>query len=322
MTLAAWNYSPPVPDDGLGALDYKELKESGKEAYSPGASTANRVFMTNWLVRVNFIDALLGFSYLDANNNVKRILPDPHPEIPTFYAEDASVEGFGVLGLGAFRWTNAKITSNYKPRDYFVLADNQVTSELQRYTSRTAAFAADYLTIGGGMKFVTSGIVLAAPPGRITTSMELQYTWHEVPALPTSPFIIPNLTAINNCIGKVNSTAFDVSGGNYPAGTVLFCGVDPKMVTPKLSVPTTVNGNFAWEITFKFLYRNNGTWGGGSSSYVPGSGFVGGGGGEIAGHNFLWDQANARWDLVTSDGTASGPRIYQSADLNTLWTIG
>jgi hypothetical protein len=326
MSLSTWNYNPNVPNDKLGSKDYKELKESGKEQYSPGAATANRVFMVNWDYRPDFLDALLGYSYLDGNNSIKRILPDEHPEIDNFFAEDATVEGMGVLGasdLDSISWTNAKIATNYKPRDYFVKADNQVTSEQDRYTSRTSTFAGEMLTLQNGVKFVSSQRVLSAPPGRLTATQDVQMTWHEVPALPNNPFVIPNLTAVTNCMGKVNSVPFDVNGFNYPPGTVLFYGIDPKMVTGKLAgdTATNPNGNYHWEITMKFLYRNNGyvtVTQGGSSSSGGGAGSIS----EYAGHNYFWEMSLGRFDLVTIDGRINGQRIYLTADLNTLWTIG
>lgn len=315
MSLSSWNYQPNVEPDALGDNDYFELKESGKESYSPGASSANRLLMCNWDVRPDFLDDLLGWSApgSQGQGTIHRVLPDEHPEIANFYAEDATIEGIGPPGMSdnnAISFTNAKVQVNYKPRDYLVLADNQITTEQDRYTSRSAEFIGDYLTLNGGMRFVATGATLASPPGRITTSMSLVYTWHEVPGLNSNPFQIPNLSAVSNCIGRVNSVPFDTKAGNYPVGTVLFVGISPKMVTPKLSDGSSTSpfGNHFWEIQLNFIYRNNGY-----TSYS-----------EYAGHNYVFniDPKVNKWDLVTSDGTVGGPRIYQSADLNSLWTLG
>jgi hypothetical protein len=241
MSLDLWTLNPPgVAPENLGNKQYLEYKESGKEQYSPGASTANRVFLVAWAYSTDFIDDLLGYSYLDGSNNIRRVLPDEHPTSDKFFAEDCSVEGIGKLGetiSGTAHFTLAKITANYKPRDYAVLADEKITTELDRFVTRGYAFNGDFLTLQNGMRFVTSGRVLNAPPARITTSIELHYTWHDVPAKPSLPFVVPNWAAISSCFGCVNSTTFDPNGAGYSPGTVLFAGVDPKMVTNKLADP-------------------------------------------------------------------------------------
>ncbi len=331
MALQNWIYNGGVSVDTLTSNEYTEYKDSGKESYSPGQATANRSFLVGWDFRPQFLDDLLGWSYLDSNNAVKRILPDEHPEIDNFFAEDATLEGIGVLGASdnnTISWTTAKVNTNYKPRDYAVKADYLVSSELDRYTTKTYAFSADYLTINGQMKFNTpagKGQVLQSPPGRITTAMELSYVWHQVPAKNTNPFIIPNLNAINACIGCLNCKPFDPNGGNYSEGTVLFVGVDPKMVTGKKNGSTATNpvGNYFWEITFKFLYRNNGAGAVGSScGGSPATGCLEiGQMPEYAGHNYIYNIQQGIWDLVTSDGTFCGQRIYGYADLNSLWSI-
>jgi hypothetical protein len=314
MALDAWQYAPNVSPDALVNYQYMELRESGKESYSPGNSTANRCFMVAWDDRAFFLDDLLGYSYLQGTT-IHRVLPDVHPEIDNFYATDAQVDGMGVLGKAdnnSISWTNAKVTTNYKPAVYSVLPDSKISpysqspqagtyTELDRYTSRQYGFSADYLTINGAMKFVTApNVVLSNPPGRITQAMQLNYTWHQVPAKDSYPFQPPNIKAIQNCLGKVNSVVFDINGGNFPAGTVLFIGVDPKMMTPLLT-----NDVFYWEITYNFLVRNNGA----------------GLNGETAGHQYIYRIDLGKYDLITNDGTFGGQRIYQTADLNTLWTI-
>jgi hypothetical protein len=257
-------------------------------------------------VRPSFLDSLLGWSYLDGANAIHRILPDEHPDIANFFACDASVQGRGELDHNdnnAIDWTIAEVTANYKPVPYDVKSDNEITTELDRYVTRIYSFSADYLTIQGNMKWVSrspAGQALSSQPGKTTGTMSMQYVWHEVPGKASNPYVVPNFNAIISCLGRVNSVPFDPNGADCPAGTVLFIGVDPKMQTPKLTDEV-----FYWEITLSFLYRNNG----------PGIG------GETAGHNYIFDAANNRWDKVTADGTAGGTPIYGSADLNSLFTI-
>lgn len=321
MALDAWVYAPTgVKTEDLGPLQYQESDESGRETYAPaGGSQCTRVFLVAWDQRASFIDYLLGFSYLDASNKIYRVLPDAHPEIRNQYATDCTVEGLGPATIAsggtrpAAEFTTAKITANYKAKTYAIASDASIAGvdtttdhpELHRYVTRAYQFNVEYLSVQGSMIFVTpTGSppvqrIVPVPPGKANATIGLQYTWTEVPALPGNPFKIPNLDAINNCLGKVNSEVFDAAGGNYPAGTVLFVGVDPKQTLPRLDGET-----YYWDITFSFLYRNNG---------LVGS--------EYAGHNHLF-RPEIGYDKLTVDGTSGGNTIYQSYNLNTLFNLG
>ncbi|HJT24928.1 MAG TPA: hypothetical protein VJ873_10140 [bacterium] len=327
-----WSLADPgTAADSLDDYTYLEYRESGKESYTPGNSNVTRVFLVNWDQRGEFLDALLGFSYLDTDGTtIHRITPDPHPEIDNFYAEEATVEGKGVLGQsdsGSISWTVAVVTANYRPVDYAILEDSEVDSELDRYVSHTFGFTSDILTVTGGLKFETSGTIIQSPPGILAGLTQLEMTWHEVPAKSgkQAPFTVPNIRAIQSCLGKVNSAPFDVnsytdSDGNkgYPAGTVLFSGVSPKLVCPKLSdYVYGLGAQYQWEITFNFLVKNQGTWLVDNTTAI--------------GHNFLFDLAypgGGQWDRVVAvafdgsgDPISTGRTLYQATDLNALFQI-
>jgi hypothetical protein len=269
-------------------------------------------------VRLDFLNELLGYSALDGDNNIMRTLPDLHPEITNFFANDATVDGVGPVGqsdAGSVSFTLAKVTTNYKPRPYDLLTDDEVSGfdvtgdnpEFHRYLTRKYSFNIDYLSVNGSMMFVTATgspstkRTIPNPPGKAVGTMGLQYVWTEVPAITSNQFSPPNLTAVKSCLGKVNSEVFDAGGFNAPAGTILFVGIDPQMVMPKLNGDT-----FYWEITFSFLFRDNGY----NSTYS-----------EEQGHNYLF-RPELGWDLVTVDGTSGGDKIYQTTNLNTLLKIG
>jgi hypothetical protein len=320
-----WNYNPA--GFNIQTLDddaYTELRSSGKEQFTETDGTANRVFEVNWDVRQDFIDDCLGYSSLASDNiTINRVIPDEHPDYPLFYALDATVEGKGVLGQGDspngnIDWTHAVITVNYRPRRYLVADDDSVEgNEQNRYTSRNSDFSGEFLTGQQSMKFVTApNSTLTVSPGRITGTQELTYTWHDVPSIGGSPFIVPNQDARDACIGCINSQNFDVNGYNLPIGTVLFLGQKTDFKTPRLGggiVEGNPNGAYRWDIIMKFLYRNNGTW----------SGTTEGNPDFYIGHNFIWRVDKGAYDLITTDGTTGGMRLYpNTADLNSLWTIG
>jgi hypothetical protein len=63
-----------------------------------------------------------------------------------------------------------------------------------------------------------------------------------------------------------------------------------------------------WDLQYKTLIRDNGD-------------VTIGGVTERAGHNYIFDTVAGRYDLVTTDGTTSGKRIYETAELNDLFTV-
>ena len=322
MALSTWTYVPQGsgPPPLYGDTDYSEQLNSGNISAGSNAS-CTRIFFIKDEVIPSFLDALLGYGQVSNVGAVQRVLPDPHPVFNNMYASEATVERMGLNPLSVqypnktARSTTAKVTATYKPVDYEVVADTGSIAEQYRFVSRSKLPAGEYFSIDAtGMYYCNKvnpdgkHVSLASPPGRITASAEITMTWHAVPPnTATSPFIEPNCAAITNCLGRVNSVAFDPAHYNYPAGTVLFMAAEPRMVANRVTTGAA-NYNYYYEITMKFLYRNNGP-----SAVVAG---------EYAGHQFVWDQANRRYDLITTTGLTGGNRLYETADLNTLFQIG
>lgn len=322
MTLSAWNYvavNSGVAPPGYGNTDYSEQLNSGNVQAGSNASST-RIFFIRDDVIPTFLDALLGYGQVSNAGAVQRVLPDPHPIFNNMFASEASVERVGLAGNSTqypnktARSTTAKVTATYRPVDYEVVADNGSLTEQYRYVTRSMVPAGEYFTVDAtGMRYCNnvnadgSKRSLSTPPGRFTGTSELTLTWHQVPPAPALSFFVPpNLSAITACQGRVNSAVFDSAHYNFPAGTVLFLACEPRMVANRVTTGAA-NYNYYYEIQMKFLYRNNGY-----------SGLVG----ETAGHQFVWDQGNLRYDLITNDGTSGGKRLYLTADLNTLFNIG
>ncbi len=386
MSLANWILAnSTVKNDQLPPMRYKIAKgfKGTFSTFNPGNSGEPYTYLVGWDSAAasssssssgglpfspdannlqNFLSDVLGYSYIETLSGptykIHRVLPDSLIDWPVFYAQSASVEGWGVPGSSAITleqvYPTAKVMVDYKPVDFAVIPDSDLSGavgkELERYVTRGFGFDSQYLTVNGQMRFCTvpQGVV-ATQPGKITSTQELNYTWHQVPALASNPFIPPNLSAIMNCIGTVNSTSFDtVAGINAPPGTVLFTSADVKMELPSLggseAAGSIVNGGlYYWTITFKFSYRFNGYY----STAVRPTGYPGPGGnvslnGVPLGHNFIYRTYGQTtgsatrlnlpfWDLITNDGTftvtagtpptVSGVTIYQPSDLNTLFTI-
>lgn len=323
MALDAWTFVPEgsTTPDNYGDFDYSEAYNSGDMSMNQGSPSITRVFYIRGDRIPDFMDDLLGYS-TGTGGTISRTLPDPHPYYSNFYAMEAKVNLLGqmyqatFMGKAFLEQNVVKVTAEYRSPMYEIKADEDIGDELERYVTRQYGFGGDAITINStGMQFVSNigadgrHLALNQPPARPTMTMELQYVWHMVPPNPdTSPYIPPNLGSIIDCYGKVNSTVFDDLHMDCPAGTVLFLGVDPKMTNYRFISTEDPHDNIFWEISFKFLYRENGFVSRGSIN-------------ESAGHNFIWDQSKQWWDLITNDGTVTGGRLYETADLNTLFTL-
>ncbi len=333
MALTTWQQitDGSIPADQLGSNQYIESRETEDASLAPNSSSVTRTFFVNWNYRTFFLDDLLGYSTYTGGTTaaplatITRDLPDQHPVYLTFYASDASVQGWGQppsasgpSSSAAFKV--AKIKATYRPVDYAVLADNQLDTitinsnvypdETERFVTFQYAFQPEYLSLNGLMQWVgrSSNKLLGFPPGKIIGALQMTCVWHNVPADgKVNPYQPPNLGNIQSCLGKVNSVPFMPHGQNFPAGTVLFIGADPKMVLPKRSV--SVSSAYEWEISLVFLIKQ----------FSPANSYAA----LTAGHNWLYDsqQGTGVFDLVTSDGTVSGATIYSATDLNAIFTL-
>lgn len=310
MALNNWTLLPRASAnlDNLLYLQYLEEHRGPKEGFSVGNSVASKTYIVGWPVRSAFLDDLLGYSYL-SGTTLKRVIPEQHPDYPVFFASDATVEPMGKssVGLdGVSNWTAAIINCNFRPAEYAIVKDENTASELDRYVIRTYEPNAEFISLQGGLRFVTplpgkpEGQVVSSPPGKLIFGMGLNYLWKEVPSKTATPFFLPNFSNIRSAIGKVNSVDFD----GYDPGTVLFLGTESKQIVPKLGQDI-----YHWDISYKMVYKRNGNGVAGDS--------------QKAGHNYLYNltQSPPIWDLVTNDGLVTGSRIYEAIDLNILFQI-
>lgn len=334
MSLTGWTYAPNKLPDQLLSGEYTEAKDSYSMSFAPGGGIT-RVYYVNFAVVPAFMDDLMGYvTVANSGTTINWVgLPDQDPLYSNCYCLEATMEPLGAMNKNPTyalpTYTLAKVTAQYRQVDFAVKADADVTTELDRFVTRVGGYDGEYFTVSNtAMRFVsnvgTDGthLAISQPPSRITGVQQWTYIWRYVPSVNSNPFRVPNHTALDNCLGKVHavggsyaptaSYAFDKNNNAFMPGTVLFAGAEPRMHTSR-PVTGTRNGNFRWEIAMKFLYRNNGL----VSRTTAGQTIN-----EHAGHQFIWDQALKQWDLITTDGTTAGGRLYESADLNTLFTIG
>jgi hypothetical protein len=268
---------------GLNKVDYTEIIEGYREIYRPNGNESVRILECNWNDRYGFIQDLIGYPKLDgfvAPFTLFRRLPEPHPELAYLYAVEADLlKGVGVPDIspdsnlirflnkvptdpipepGTEEFGRARFAVIYRWLPYVLAKDGDVDSEIDRFVERRQTFSAENLGLpGNGFQFLTdyaahNNNTLQDNVQRLLFTKELSYIWYQVPAIPEAN--------IRNCIGKVNSMAFDTLGTvgldgsplGYPARTLL-------MIAPDIRPYSSTFGSLLYEIVYKFLYRPD-TW--------------------------------------------------------------
>lgn len=352
MALDNWSFATSGPC--YGANKYAESEDSGKVVLNEENSYAQIVYQTDYDQRLAFMNDVLGYTTYGNAFVLQRVLPQMHPEIPNFFAHSAEADPKGAAttttvngNANVGKWFLSRITVDFRYPPYNIISDtnlgtitlggNVYPDEKQRYTSRQYNHVMEYITVRGLMKFYNDPIgtdkdgntvyrPLDDAPGGVSVFLEKEMVWHQVPAktlltvdcsdnsntLSTTgagqtqyngqliDMTPPNQDIALSLGGKINTTCFD---GHAP-GTCLFVGYFPKFVRPNVA-----NGLPYWNIVYRFLIRDNGAAG------------AGGPAGEIAGCNYIYNTFLSRWNLITSDGTATGGRIYGTGELNNLFII-
>lgn len=268
---------PTLRIDGVGTVDYDEVPE-GSPSYTlaNGTSRVDRTFRVAWNKRELFCKGMIGFPRIantapgTAENfaYVSRVLPQAFPGFrdPTgseewLYATAISrlvgvgpTGGYDAEGVADYRF--AMITVQYESLTYKLLTDDELQasnattdypdeSYMLRFITRVTKPSAEYITLPRGVMYW----YLPKEPGgtmpkvdfanaRIVPSMEVVYTWHQVPFVPP---------AVRTHIGSVNSTDFGDRERNYRPGTLLLLAVELKPYR-------TAVGAFVHDITYRMKY--------------------------------------------------------------------
>lgn len=343
---------------GIYGVDYREVADytSYKETFSQGnGNESQRLLMVRWDQRYKFVIDMVGHSTPDfafGGRLIRRHLPNAHPVMSDLYCVSCElVRGDGVPlsdprnGLIYFVDKKPPISNieilqgtappgwavyncTYRKLPFAVLEDQQVAPfeppELYRYVQRKATFATESITYRGGQFYYVDGTVGAQrtkiPEGPVALlgTQTLYYTHHQVPMPGAGRLPKKMESAIEACIGKVNSVAFDNVTAlplqlgrppgqstlttildpnlllqNYPghtAGTLLYQGADYT------EVENPATGGWNCSITHTFIRRPSG-W------------------------NKLLRNPTVGFQLVTTDGTATGDTLYQSTDLHELFKV-
>lgn len=214
-----------------------------------------------------------------------------------------------------FTHAKARVKISYEALPYRVMTDADARSlgfgqapdesQMFRYVSRTTQPHAEHLTLPhGAMKWGAdapvgmAGVPATNQTGKIVPTVEIVFTWHQVPGLPEQA---------NKMIGCVNSVAItDYSPGNYQPktyaiGTLLFLGVETK--TYRMST-----GVFASDVIYRFKHF---------SALDPATGLPYS---PERGHNYFLGFHAGGYGYYTLED-AAGNGVYKAVDLRKLFTL-
>lgn len=325
-----WLPPPTIPPAGWSEVDGYD------EEFQQDNSQATRIFIGPWITRYNLVQWALGWSYSvpNANNPAQgqlvRILPAQHPEFPWLFARRVKlVKGVGAWGNNPYVSAQdecGNVATNpttgyalnpipmicyfdpatgsdalscvyavtYQAVDFEIRDTSYLpSSEMSRWVTRNYTYAVQALSVPTNrLRFADGSGPISEGGIFVSKTQELTYLWREVPDVPEQ--------AIQATIGHVNAAPFDGDPGfpTYPPGTLL-------CMAPEKTRHRGPTGRITWDISYKFLYRDNGT------PTAP------------AGHNFFpnTSKQSLTWVLATFDGTPTGPTLYQPADFTQLFTV-
>lgn len=270
--------------NGQYGITYTEDPTGYREQWSEGGAEVTRTLRCAWSDRYKFVLDLLGYTNVDPDENGKMIrqIPEQHPFYTWMYAVSANLRGylgvagqdsFGVMQVdaksadgstavdGSFSGTGYAVYDvTYRMPEYQIKKDTERTTELDRFVIRDYKYSIENLRLPGqgfawGALADTGSPAGTAIPSSIATkaipqpttkpfpTSTLIYTWLQVPQIYPSK--------LSAALGKVNSTAFDTSSGNFSAETLLFNSVEIRRVRH-------ANSTYYWQLAYQFIYRATG----------------------------------------------------------------
>lgn len=238
---------------------------------------------------------MLGYSRLEGGY-LHRVLPEPCGRDSRAYC--VKLESVlhipdelaaGATAVNAAGWPTYQIESyraTYAIPLYAVLEDEEVSYEHERFCVwRMKVTAQSEKLPGGGFQYINADVKKRLKVGEVGVKtgrmLDLSCKWLDVPFY--------DYDRLKTLCNKINSADVTWNGVTFDAETVLLTGVDAE---PRVNAV----GERAYDITFSFSVRTDGrSW------------------------NRFWKAGGEGYVEVSSDGTPSGDRPFESADLNDLW---
>ena len=228
-------------------VSYDESKDSPKSIkFTPDGVEVIRELVCAWVDKIQLVRELLGYW-----SGGIYYPPDE------FDATEASSGGEHLYNVFAnsieikrrhpdAETDEAILTVTYKTLEYTQIdGDDVLVTESLQAASEYITFDRKGLGIGTGTGRIKLDEANLEAPAGINRMIEWVYTIHHLLTIPDAYF---------DLAGKVNHAAVSsrALGKTFPAGTLL-CG---NLHTRR---EITWDGVNMWEVTFRFLYKNNGT---------------------------------------------------------------
>jgi hypothetical protein len=221
----------------VGGISCVEIDGSGELALKRGGTTGARVFLCDWIDRLD-----LATNFMGARTGI--ILDDPElfPELPGLYVQEVKISGFGILSGApdAFAYDLAKLTVSYgegsAPSGAF---EDRVSA------THNIQFGAEIMTLPmGAVKWGDDAYENAGDRLEVESTRLLPQVTHTV-SIPSVPFI-PDVSSI---VGKINTDTFLDVAPNY----LLFTGASSRRTL-------MASGEDVIELELSFAQRVAASW--------------------------------------------------------------
>ena len=287
VTTAVTGNTSPDSKTGI-AYSVGFLEGDFGETADPSSSSYSALCTVAWEDAQDFVEEMLGRTELTIDGKLNRILPEYCPHKPRAYAMKADLvktmtwqQNSAVDGWPEFAQSVYRVT--YAVPMYDIKEDEEVTHEHERFCVWSKRITAQNEKIPGLTYKFASGKPLNEVGVRMGRQLEMTCKWLDVPVF--------DYAIISDYANKINSSAITLDGTEWDAETVLFVGGSEE---PKVNAAGQRNR----DISLSFLCRLDGrTW------------------------NKFWNPAVAGADKYAEVTDGAGNKLFQTADLNLIWTL-
>ena len=259
---------PTNPTTALAAETTGRTSPS-KASFSMGGGSASMDFVIPRSGMGRLIQQILGSSEITAQGSLKRELPAAHPYYDWLYATRISnIEGLTLDGLAVadqyqriiqthFKdlaiYENYKVTVEFEPRPYILIPDDILKASWEANVPNYYNIANDFTTFLDCAEYRRFVEISLEPSGEFLTTAVNSFIYKNGDAAPTwinstngsgvnvlickptlkltwyfVPYLMVFSRNIQNALGKVNQYPFY----GYPAGSLLFKGVEINKYSP------------------------------------------------------------------------------------------
>lgn len=222
------------------AVPYTEQKGSPREYLYRGTAEVERKLLCAWNNRITLCREFLGYYRNHYYYPPARYIPAGNETLYGIYAYECQVEPVGA-------YEKALVTIKYKFQDQYMVGESPV------FVTEHIEPAGEFLTLSKKNLYFDKGASKVPldedteAPAIVIRMFDWVYTLQGIWELTDAYYELP---------GKVNDAAVYSRALNrwFPAETLL-CG------NPSAHREITRDGDHTWTVTYRFTYRNNGTWG-------------------------------------------------------------